>query len=321
MARTALTKDVLAFASIAACLCAACGRDSPQPPAEADLTGPDAVAAGDAAGVYEHHFVFASVTGDSTFLVPWLITASATPDGVERAATGWLARDGVWEAFYDERWTTPPSRAPNRVLPHGSVSFTVRDGDAIDGIVFEEGPRNLELSLGEVAATWVGPRAETVEILEGAALLFDQRVEGAVLDMVRAAPGGSVPGGDWAFLLSGDSARFVLMADEEHDGETDPVYRGWGVANGSDLQWTELYVDWERTQAFPPSRRDVPVAWRVWASDGALEGELRVASADIRAGTGPGPLLPVLALFDVVGDIMTEQGSFAVRGLLVHQRR
>ena len=78
---------------------------------------------------------------------------------------------------------------------------------------------------------------------------------------------------------------------------------------------------WRETQAFPPARRDVPVAWRVWSSDGLIEGELEAVSADIRAGRGPGPFLPVRALFEVVGDISIVEGNFQVHGLLVHERR
>jgi hypothetical protein len=44
-------------------------------------------------------------------------------------------------------------------------------------------------------------------------------VEGTVLNMSRAAGDEAVPGGDWAFLLSGDSAHFVLAADAEHGGD------------------------------------------------------------------------------------------------------
>jgi hypothetical protein len=65
----------------------------------------------------------------------------------------------------------------------------------------------------------------------------------------------------------------------------------------------------------------VPVIWRVSSSDGLLEGELRALSAEIQPGAGPGPLLPVRALFEVVGDMRTVEGTFAVRGLLVHERR
>ncbi len=78
-----------------------------------------------------------------------------------------------------------------------------------------------------------------------------------------------------------------------------------------------LIADWGASAA----RRDIPVAWRVWSSDGLIEGELEAVSADIRAGPGPGPLLPVRALFEVVGDISTTEGTFEVHGLLVHERR
>lgn len=175
--------------------------------------------------------------------------------------------------------------------------------------------------LGEATAHWVGPRGEAFALLDGAAYLADQRVEGMVLDMSRASGADAPPGGDWAFLLSGDSARFVLAADAEHGGEAEPLYRGWAEVEDAQLQWPELRVDWRETQAFPPARRDVPVAWRIWSTDGLLEAELRALSAEIDAGVGPGPLLPVRALFEVAGEMSTVEGTFEVQGLLVHERR
>jgi hypothetical protein len=80
-------------------------------------------------------------------------------------------------------------------------------------------------------------------------------------------------------------------------------------------------VTWTSTQAFPPARRDVPVSWRITSDDGLLNGGLEVVSAEIQPGTGPGPLLPVRALYEVVGELGLAEGTFPVRGLVVHERR
>lgn len=271
--------------------------------------------------VYERNFVFASLDGDGVFIVPWMMHTVEFPDTIMRETRAWLARGGVWDGFYAERWWTPPTRSPGQVLPHGNLRVLVRDGDVIDGILFEEGQRNLELILGEVEASWTGARGGSFEVLTGAAYLADQRIDGMVLDMARASAGAAYPGGDWAFLLSGDSARFVLAADDEYGGEAEPLYRAWADLTDSELQWPEVRVGWERAEAFPPARRDIPVAWVVWSADGLIEGELEAVSAEIQPGQGPGPLLPVRALFEVVGNVATAEGSFPVRGLLVHERR
>lgn len=310
-----------ALALAGALLTASCSDDEPVPPQQTgSAESPDA-ATSFSRRSYERSFVFARLDGDSLFLVPWMFETVATPELVTRQAAGWIARGGIWDAFYQDRWDTPPSRAPDRVLPHGDLSFLVREGDAIDGIVFERGSRSLELVLGDVRAAWVGSRGETVDVLEGAAYLSDQRVEGIVLQLARASVESTVPGGDWALLLSGDSALFVVAADTEHGGDVGPVYRGWADLEDGQLQWPEVVVDWAETQAFPPARRDVPVAWGVRSTDGTLEGELEALSAEIQPGAGPGPLLPVRALFEVVGEVSTAQGRFEVRGLLVHERR
>jgi len=299
----------------------ACGQPEPTPPTGAE-GGPTAAADGNSSRrVYERNFVFASLEGDSLFIVPWMMQTVEFADTVQREARGWLARGGLWEAFYAERWWTPPTRASGRVLPHGALRLLVEDGDAIDGILFEDGLRRLELILGEVEASWTGARGGSFEVLRGAAYLADQSVDGVILEMARASAGDAPPGGDWGFLLSGDSARFVFAADTEYGGDVEPVYRGWGDLDGDGLQWSEVRVDWSRTEAFPPARRDVPVAWRVWTADGLLEGRFEALSADIQPGQGPGPLLPVRALFEVEGDVSTVEGNFPVRGILVHERR
>lgn len=271
--------------------------------------------------VYERNLVFASLEGDSAFIVPWLMQMTEMPDSVMREAYAWLARGGVWDPFYAERWWTPPTRAPGRILPHRGFALLVRDEGAIDGIVFEDPPRSLEIILGEGDDPWTGARGGSFQVLTGSAYLADQRVDGMVLDMARASAGDRPPGGDWAFLLSGDTAHFVLAADVEHGGEAEPLYRAWGDYEGEELQWPEVRVDWNRTEAFPPARRDTPVEWEIWSSDGRIEGELEAVSAEIQPGAGPGPLLPVRALYEVVGSLSTSDGDFRVRGIVVHERR
>ena len=80
-------------------------------------------------------------------------------------------------------------------------------------------------------------------------------------------------------------------------------------------------MDWDRTEAFPPARRDVPVEWEIRSTDGSLEGDLEALSAEIQAGDGPGPRLPVRALYEVVGELSLDGADFPVRGVVVHERR
>lgn len=299
----------------------ACGEPEAPPPEGSGGGAPPTEEGDSVVSVYERNFVFASLEGDSAFIVPWLIQAVEMPDSVRRDAQGWIARGGVWDRFYAERWWTPPTRAPGRILPHEGLAVLVRDGGAIDGIVFEDPPRVLEIILGEGRQPWTGARGGSFHVLTGSAYLSDQRIDGMVLDMARASAGGRAAGGDWAFLLSGDSAHFVLAADEEHGSESEPLYRGWGDAGGEELLWPEIRVAWGRTEAFPPARRDVPVEWEIRSADGSIDGELEALSAEIQAGEGPGPLLPVRALYEVAGDLSTSEGDFPVHGILVHERR
>lgn len=300
---------------------AGCGPSQPDPPAQAGGTSAGPTAAWGDVPTYERSFAFAGLVGDSVILVPWLMRTFAGQDSVLREANGWLGRRGTWDAFYAERWMTPPTRAPSRVLPHGSLRLLVQQDDVIDGIVFGDGARRLEISLGPVRSTWGGPRGESIELVEGTGYIADQRIEGTIVHMARASAGGAPPGGDWALLVSGDSLQLVLAADVEHGGESEPVYRGYAYDAGSERLWTEVRLAWTTTEAFPPARRDVPVAWRVTSEDGSLSGEIDRVSADMQAGTGRGPLLPVRALYEVRGLMRVAGRTFSVRGLLVHERR
>ena len=305
-------------------LCAqltACGEPAPEPPATPSGGGERASAEGTARPTYEQSFVFASLNEDSLFLVTWLMRTTVGPDSVVREADGWLQRSGTWDAFYSATWTTPPTRSPARVLPYGSLRLLVQEGDVVDGIIYEEGARRLETSLGDVRASWGGPRGEAIELLDGAAYLSDERVEGLVLHVARAASGATPPGGDWGLLASGDSLVLVLAADAEHGGEDEPIYRAWAAVGEGERVWTEVAVQWTATQAFPPARRDVPVGWRITTEERQLVGTVETLSADIEAGQGPGPLLPVRALYEVAGEVTIGNRRYPVRGLLVHERR
>lgn len=306
---------------LAAAIAAACSEPERQPTQGPAGSEPAADSGNFVESVYERNLVFASLEGDSAFIVPWLTQTKQMPDSVRREASGWIARGGVWDRFYAERWWTPPTRAPNRLLPHGELSILVGDEGAVDGIVFEDPPRSLEIILGQGGAAWTGARGGTFQVLTGSAYLADQRMDGMVLDMARASAGDRGLGGDWAFLLSGDSAHFVFAADAEHSGDDEAVYRAWGRHDDSEFQWPEVRVEWQRTEAFPPARRDVPVEWQIGSDDESMQGRLEAVSAEIQAGEGPGPLLPVRALYEVEGRLSTQAGDFPVHGIVVHERR
>lgn len=300
----------------------ACGDGEEAPPQGGGTTEASPDSGNFTERVYERNVVFASVVGDSAFFVPWMMHTVETPDTVLREAHAWLARSGVWDGFVAERWGSSPTRSPSRIQPHGGLQLFVRDGGAIDGLLFEEGPRELEVLLDDLRASWVGAGGGSYDVLSGAAYLADQRIDGMVLDMSRSRADGQAPGGDWAFLVSGDSAQFVIVADAEHGGDAVPTYRGWGTrAEEGDMRWGQVDVEWIRTEAFPPARRDVPAEWRLTTENASLDGTLEALSGELIAGEGPGPLLPVRALFEVTGTLDTSEGSYPVYGLFVHERR
>lgn len=312
------------FPALALCVAAlaACGAPESEPEPLPEAAGETAT--GNFRGrVYERNFVFTTLSGDSAFVVPWLMTAQTRPGGVHRRARGLLARGNSWDGFFDQRWDTPPTRIPWRVLPHGSLRLVVREGDAVESVIFSEGQRQLELELeGGSLMEWTGTRGQLYRLVEGAAYLSDQRVPGMILDMSRVHGADEAAHGDWAFLASGDSLQVVLENPTASAPGTVGGCRIWARLDFRDLQWPAVTLDWAELNAFQPARQDVPVSWTVTSADPSLplDGALQVQSAQIQAGEGVGPVLPVDALFLVSGTLRLEGRTFPVRGLFRHTR-
>lgn len=313
MTRTIHLLFALGLAALPACS----GEPEGEASAGAEATAPDS--ADSLQGrTFERNIVFLSTRGDSTLLVPWFLTAHTRPGGVDRTARAWLARGGSWEPFLVDAWESPPTRNPWRIVPHGSMRLLVGDEDALDRIVFAEGPRQLEVLLRDALVEWGGPRGEAYRLLEASLLLSSERVEGLVLDASRVLPSGGPRGDGWAFLTSGDSLQVVLTAPS---GEVRGAMRGWARLDFRELQWPEVVLEWSETRAFERARRDVPVAWTLTSPDGEVEGALEVHSAHIEAGEGEGPQLPVDALFEVSGTLTVEGRMYPVRGLVRHAQQ
>jgi hypothetical protein len=268
---------------------------------------------------YERHIVFLTTRGDSTLIVPWSFSAHTKPDGVDREIRAWLARSDTWDPFMSDRWETPPTRTPWRILPQGSARLIMGQGNALERVYFQEGARHLEVELGELLADWTGLRAQTFRVHRGATLLSNRRVEGFVLDMARAWTDADMPPGGWCFLISGDSLQVVLEASEPGGGEE--AYTGWARRGFSDLQWRDLRLPWSEVRAFESARRDVPISWTLSSPDGTVAGELNSVNPLMELGEGEGPVLPVDALFQVTGSLSIEGASFPIRGLIRHFQR
>ena len=194
-------------------------------------------------------------------------------------------------------------------------------GDALDGVIYESGPRLLEVNPGELLVEWRGQRGETYRAQEGVALLSNQRVDGVIMDLARARAAGDPVPGDWLFLISGDSLHLFVDSPDGGTAGASASYRGWAQLDLRQLQWPQILVEWEEVRAFEPARRDVPVRWSIASTDGEMEGTLVIQSSNMEVGTGEGPILPVDAFFEVEGSIRVEGGEYPVRGLVRHIQR
>jgi len=262
--------------------------------------------------------VFISHTGDSLFMVPWVVEATTLPGGVSRTARGWLGRSGAWEPFLRAAWTSPPNREPWRVLPNGPFRILVGEGDRLDRVFYEGGSRRLEVSLDETLAEWTGNRGGSFNVLEGGLVLGDRRVPGRVLDVsqgVRLSEGSM---GDWLYLISGDSLAVVIQAPFYQ--EEDMFYQGWARDAEQELQWPEVRVTWEESRSYEPARRDIPSVLSLGTPSRSLEGQLRVVAIQLETRAGPGPVLPVDGIMEVQGRLRIQGRSVPVRGLLRHRQ-
>lgn len=301
----------------------ACAEAEPPPAATAASEPADSIPAPVFRGrLYERSFVFTTLDRDTAVLAPWIFRARTRPGRVERRTRGWLARSGSWEPVYDRSFETPPSPSPWRILPNQGVRIVVGLGDAVESVLFREGQRALDLELREPLTEWQASGREAFRLLEAGLRVGEERMEGMVLDMARAVAAEAPRPGGWAFLVSGDSLQLVLEAPEEGQPGTPAGHRGWARLDFRDLRWPEVEVAWDELRAFEPARRDIPVTWSFRsAGEEPLEGVLTARSAEIQAGDGDGPVLPVDAFFAVDGTVTIEGRDYPVQGVVRHTRR
>ncbi len=304
------------FVSLALCLLlCACGGDAPAPP----ITQQGSQASEGAErnfedGLYERNVVFMTVGADSTIIVPWFFRASSSEGGVDREVEGWLRRRGLWEPFFHDEWSTEPTRTPFRIQPRGPMDLVIGDGGRLERILFAEGPRQLEVVIGEGMSDWSGNRGETFRVHQGTALFGDQQVEGIVLDMNRARLRDGLEPGEWMFLTG---PRRLAILIESPGGS--PAYTAWGRIGERDFRWPAVDMIWLSVRSFEEARRDVPVEWEIRSPDGELVVTLASAPGmELQRREGEGPSYPVDGLFLVTGSVILAGESLEVRGLVRH---
>ena len=309
-------------AAFAAILSGSCGSGNPEERARgtaADGGAANGAPAGEVitpGTTYQRTIVFVETFGDSAQFFPWDFENRVETDGVHRSVRGWLGRAGQWRLFMEDEWTTAPTRAPWRIVPRGSARLVVGLEDALEEIYYREGGRSLSLRLGRTVVEWSGQRGATYRLLEGAVRLADVETEGLVLDAfaVQATEnGGSAELG----VLIGDDRLQLVFANLEGAGR----YRAWARRDTLEFFWPEVAVTWEETRSFERARRGVPVLWHIESADGTLSGAFESVSSHVQALDGAGAILPVLAVYEVSGQVNVGGDEVAVKGFLRHFQR
>lgn len=265
---------------------------------------------------YERHLAFFALEDESPLVVAWSFSASTREDAVDRDARIWLARGGVWNAFFRSAWETPAARAPWRIVPHEGIRIIVAERDALTALLYRSGGQELEMWPGETLAGWSSRPGELIQVKQASTILSENAVAGTLVDVSFARQGTDATPGSWALLLSEDIQVFLRAS---FDAAADSTFQGWGRLRARNFDWPDVGVTATRSRAFEPARRDVPVAWRFQSSDARLTGRIEAMSTHMETGEGPGPQLPVIAISEVEGSIMIETVAYPVRGILYHR--
>ncbi|MEZ4415643.1 MAG: hypothetical protein R3E10_07805 [Gemmatimonadota bacterium] len=266
---------------------------------------------------YERTLIFLSYDADEPLVLPWAFDARTRPGSVERQVAAWLFRSDAWEQFFAAEWSSPPSRAPWRLLPHEGMGLVVGENDNVEHVLFRQPPNELDLIVTDEQSDWSGPRGEEIRVLTGALGLTGQATQGSVIDLSRNwRPAERTPG-DWLILASGDSVHVILEGEGLGAAAT---YRGWARVDDIETQWPALSVEWSEVRSFEPARRDVPNQWSLATSDEELSGEVRVRASRLQAGTADAPQLPVEALFLLEGSVTLYGVEYPILGLAIHSQ-
>lgn len=317
--RSRLHADARIVLLLAALAGVACGNEPPPEPEVAEIPEPTEVEAPQTVEAsYERAIAFRATGTDSTLAVVWLFENDDMSVSVRRRARGLLLRGGTWDEFLEDRSDDPASESPWRIAPSGPLRLVVGDGDRVERVIYEQGDRLLDLEFRGDGAAWTGSRGGSFAVEDAVVTLGDRALSGQVVDLSRARRPEEEPGGDWAFLTSGDSIAIVLQAPGRTREEN--AFQGWVLRGDREILLPRLSLLWTGTRAYDEARRDVPIAWSLTDPDGELTGSLQVRAVRLRPGEGEGPLLPVDGLFEVVGVVTLEGVEREVEGVLRHRQ-
>lgn len=291
--------------------------------APADASAPEgSAAAAPGPEVLDREFVFVSSGADTATAVAWLFRARPGGDRVFREWRAWGGRGGRWEALLASEGVTPRAGTPWRVLPGAGIVLTVGPGDQVSSIALRDPGRALEMELEELLTEWTGPGGRAVRLQRGTVRLSTGEEEGFVIEVARSWRDPGEGPGDWIFVHAGDRMQLFLSEETPLASPRSPAgYRGWSRIAFRDGQWPRVTIDWPETRSFESARRDIPAVWELSSPGGEIEGRLEAAGQHLSAGPGRGPLLPVLALFEVEGTLRLQGEPFQVRGIVSHRQR
>ncbi len=267
---------------------------------------------------FERSFVFLSNRQDSVLSAGWMADAASRPDGVDRISRGVVTLAGTGQVFYRATAVTSPSAVPWRLLPDTAMRILVGESDRVEQLIFEKAAPPVAFRLGDLLNEWTTGFGAVMRLLDAEVEVGGRTFTGRLLDVTHSwRESTNPPPGDWMLLTSGDSLALVMHAM----GPGSEQYQVWGRQGLQTIGWPEATVTWGAVQAYDRARRDVPVSWSISSDTGDLSALLELRRADLEAGIGDGPLLPVDGFLEVGGRLVLRGAEYAVRGLIRHTQR
>ena len=251
-------------------------------------------------------------------LVASLVFRSAEGDSLRaREARGWVAHDGHWESFLDERWTVPAVGSPWAVVPRGPLRIAAGLQAEVEALWYERGGRALRLEMEQPLSS-VNRGARGRMLLHDAALeVGGERTPGAAVEVLHTPASGGSEAGTLTLLLVG---RGDLVLLQSGDGAGDGVRGdGWLRQGGVERGWTEATIVARGERPLPEARRSIPRGWRLEVASLGARVDLHATGFMAEIGRERAGRRGVEVRYTLEGSLALPGSTIPVRGAALYR--
>ena len=205
--------------------------------------------------------VFAGDRGGDPLVASMVFRSAAGSATRSREARGWVAHDGRWENFLDERWTGPALGSPWVVVPHGPLRIAAGLQADVEALWYQHGGRALRLEIeNPLTSVNRGPRGQ-MRVHEAALEVGGERTPGVAVEVLYAPGAADAESEALTILLVGRGDLVLFQSDDTSgDGERGD---GWLRQGPAERAWTDATIDGRGERPLPEARRSIPRGWRL----------------------------------------------------------